>query len=46
MVNAFNLMIIQTKLQMEYIFFNNNYVLNFKVHQLKIIMNASISFRV
>jgi hypothetical protein len=36
MVNALNLMIIQTKLQMEYNFFYNNYVFNFKVNQLKI----------
>jgi hypothetical protein len=46
-MNAFNLMIIQTKLQMEYkknIY--NNYVLNFKVNQLKIIMNGSISLKV
>ncbi len=28
---------------MEYNFFNNNYVLNFKVIQLEIIMNGSIS---
>jgi hypothetical protein len=47
MINVLNLMIIQTKLQMEYkknIY--NNYGLNFKVNQLKIIMNGSISLRV
>jgi hypothetical protein len=41
MINVFNLMIIQTKLQMEY-----NYVLNFKVNKLKIIINGSISLKV
>jgi len=44
--NALNLMIIQTKLQMEYKFFYNNYVLNFKINQLKIIMNGSINLKV
>jgi hypothetical protein len=34
------------KLQMEYKFFYSNYVLNFKVNQLKIIMNGSISLRI
>jgi hypothetical protein len=46
MINALNLMIIQTKLQMEYKKIYNNYVLSFKVDQLKIIMNGSISLRV
>jgi len=46
MINALNLLIIQTKLQMEYKKNYNNYALNFKVNQLKIIMNGSISFRI
>jgi len=46
MVNDLNLMIIQTKLQMEYNFFYDNYVLNFKINQLKIVMNGSINLRV
>jgi hypothetical protein len=46
MINALNLMIIQSKLQMEYNFFYNDYVLSLKAHQLKIIMNGSISLRV
>jgi hypothetical protein len=46
MVNALNLMIIQIKLQMEYKNIYNDYVLNFKVNQLKIIMNGSISLKV
>jgi hypothetical protein len=44
MVNALNLMIIQNKTTNG--IFYNNYVLNFKVNQLKIIMNVSISHRV
>jgi hypothetical protein len=39
-------MIIQTKLQMEYKKIYNNYVLNFKVNQLKFIMNGNINLRV
>ncbi len=46
MINALNLMIIQTKPQMEYKKNYNNYVLNFEVNQLKIIMNGSINLRV
>jgi hypothetical protein len=46
MVNVFNLMIIQIKLQMECKNIYNNYVLNFKVNQLRIIMNGSINLRV
>jgi hypothetical protein len=46
MVNALNLMSIQTKLHMEYNFFNKNYVLNFDFNQLKTIMNGRISLRV
>jgi hypothetical protein len=46
MINAINLMIIQTKLQMDTKNIYNDYVLNFKVNQLKIIMNGSISLGV
>jgi len=46
MINAFNLMIMQTKLQWNTKNIYNNYVFNFKVNQLKIIMNGSISLRV
>jgi hypothetical protein len=46
MINALNLMIIQTKLQWNTKSIYNNYVLNFKVNQLKCIMNGSISLRV
>jgi hypothetical protein len=46
MVNALNLMIIQTIKNGIDFFFNNNYVLNFKVNQLKIIMNGSIRIKV
>jgi hypothetical protein len=31
---------------MEYNFFYKNYVLNFKVNQLKIIMNGNINFNI
>jgi hypothetical protein len=41
-----NIMIIQIKLQMEYKNNYNNYVLNFKVNQLKFIINGSTNLRV
>ncbi len=46
MVDALNLMIIQTNYKWNTKKIYNNYVLNFKVNQLKFIMNGSISFRV
>jgi len=43
MVDVFNLIIIQIN---KNDFFNNNYVLNFIINQLKILMNRSINLRV
>ncbi len=43
MVDVFNLIIIQKNTND---FFNNNYVLNFIINQLKILMNRSINLRV